>query len=571
MAPDSFTGMSSQANQGSTGNAGSISVSAGSISLANVGQISSLTFGPGNAGQINVAAGALSIASNGRIIASTLGSGRGGSVAIAVAGQLSLDGTQGDPNLLTGISSQTQGGGAAGTVTVTAGTLSIVRNAAISADTFGSGNGGRVSVNVASQLTIDGTAAASSLTGIAANSEFGSTGNAGDVTVTAETLSLVNGGAISSSAIRPDNNLPASSGNAGRLTVNVAGLLSMSGSGSRIATDTEPGTTGNAGSVAVTAPQITIASGAEIASTTAGTGAGGLVTVTTLGALLLDGRGVDKTQIAASAIGPQSRPGGSVIVAANALTIKGGAQIASSTAGPGKGGDVNVAVASDIVLPDPGPQITARSTGSGDAGSITVSAVRLLMNNGAAISTEAATSTASGGNITLHVRDLLYLTSSEITASVKGETGNGGNIAIDPQLVILNHSAIIASAVEGRGGNITITAGQFIRSSDSIVEATGELGISGPRVDVNGALVVLSSELRSAAEVLRDSCAVRGGRPQSSLVEAGRGGLPQDPEATLPALYIAGRDVDPNPQTGTDTTEASSALETTVHLTMRCG
>ncbi len=159
----------------------------------------------------------------------------------------------------------------------------------------------------------------------------------------------------------------------------------------------------------------------------------------------------------------------------------------------------------------------------------------------------------------------------------KGETGNGGNITIDPQRVILNHSHIVAEAIKGHGGNITITAGEFIPSSDSIISATSQLGISGtieingPRVDVNGALVVLSTELRGRAAVLREACAAQGSRPQSSLVEAGRGGLPQDPEATLPALYIAGREVNPNPRTGTDTTEASSALQTTVRLTMRCG
>jgi hypothetical protein len=266
-----------------------------------------------------------------------------------------------------------------------------------------------------------------------------------------------------------------------------------------------------------------------------------------------------------------------VTVAANNLTVEGGAQIANSTAGSGKGGDVNITVASDIILPDPGPQITAQSTDSGDAGSITVSARRLLMSNGGAISTEAATSTASGGNITLHVRDLLYLTSSEITTSVKGETGNGGNITIDPQLVILNHSSIIAEAIEGHGGNITITASEFIPSSDSIISATSELGISGtveilgPRVDVNGALVVLSSELRGRTEVLREACAARAGRPISSLVEEGRGGLPQNPETTLPALYIAGRDIEPNPRAAGGTTEVSTALPTTAHLTMRCG
>jgi hypothetical protein len=53
---------------------------------------------------------------------------------------------------------------------------------------------------------------------------------------------------------------------------------------------------------------------------------------------------------------------------------------------------------------------------------------------------------------------------------------------------------------------------------------------------------------------------------------AGRGGLPQDPEATLPALYIAGRDLNPNPQPGTDTVKLSgTAINATARLTMRCG
>jgi hypothetical protein len=50
---------------------------------------------------------------------------------------------------------------------------------------------------------------------------------------------------------------------------------------------------------------------------------------------------------------------------------------------------------------------------------------------------------------------------------------------------------------------------------------------------------------------------------------ANRGGLPQDPEASLPALYIAGRDL--NPQPGTGTFEPSGPpLRTTARLTMRC-
>jgi large exoprotein involved in heme utilization and adhesion len=110
----------------------------------------------------------------------------------------------------------------------------------------------------------------------------------------------------------------------------------------------------------------------------------------------------------------------------------------------------------------------------------------------------------------------------------------------------------------------------------SIVSATSQLGISGtveisgPRVDVNGALVVLSSELRSATEVLQTSCAAQATQPQSSLAKTGRGGLPQDPEATLPALYFAGRDLNPNPERAARATEAIEPLQTIAQLKMRC-
>jgi hypothetical protein len=196
----------------------------------------------------------------------------------------------------------------------------------------------------------------------------------------------------------------------------------------------------------------------------------------------------------------------------------------------------------------------------------------MLLSNGAAISTEATA--ANGGNITLRVDDLLFLTNGKISASVNRETGNGGNITIDPLVVILDHSEIIAQAAEGQGGNITIHAGEFIKSADSFVSATSALGISGaieiigPRVDLNGALVVLSSELRSAAQVLRNSCT---GLSQSSLVEGGRGGLPQDPDATLPALYIAGRDMSPTSLMVPGPPPPIAAQQTTARLTVHCG
>jgi filamentous hemagglutinin family protein len=556
-----------------SGNGGTVQVAArGILTLTDPGTgitASAESGSSGNAGSVAAAAPQITIASGAEIASTTAGTGMGGSVTVTTPGMLVLDGAGLAGNTEIAASATGTQSGPGGSVTIMADALAIEGGARIASTTFGPGKAGDIAVTVANGVTLSGTGPTGA-SGITAAAQSGSSGQAGEV-------ALIAGGAIALSGGAKVTSSTFGAGNGGTVEVIAQGPLSVSDPGSGIIASATGTASGNAGSVTVRAPQITLTTGAEIASTTGGTGAGGSVMVATPGMLALDGAGVANTQIAASATGPQSGPGGSVMVQADALTIEGGAQIASSTAGPGKGGDVNIAVASDIVLPDAGPQITARSTGSGDAGSITVSATRLVMNNGAAISTEAAASTANGGNITLHVRDFLYLTSSEISTSVKGETGNGGNIAIDPQLVILDHSSIIAQAVEGHGGNITITADQFIPSSDSVVSASSELGISGtivingPRVDVNGALVVLSTQLRSRTEVLREACAARAGQPISSLVEAGRGGLPQDPEATLPALYIAGRDLNPNPQPGNDTVELSGpAIPATARLTMRC-
>ena len=89
-------------------------------------------------------------------------------------------------------------------------------------------------------------------------------------------------------------------------------------------------------------------------------------------------------------------------------------------------------------------------------------------------------------------------------------------------------------------------------------------------INANGALAVLSTQLRGRVEILREACKSRAGQPLSSLVEAGRGGLPPDPEATLPALYIAGRDLNPNPQSREMATEVNAPVHTTARLTMRC-
>jgi large exoprotein involved in heme utilization and adhesion len=169
--------------------------------------------------------------------------------------------------------------------------------------TAGTGAGGSVDVVTPGTLVLDG--AGLSGTQISASATGLHSGPAGDVTIAAGNLTVEGGAQIASTT--------AGRGNGGSVQVTAEGILSLSDPGSGIIALASAEASGNAGSVAVTAPQITITTGAEIAATTAGAGAGGLVRVTTPGALVLDGAGVANTQIAASAIGPQSGPGGSVM------------------------------------------------------------------------------------------------------------------------------------------------------------------------------------------------------------------------------------------------------------------
>jgi filamentous hemagglutinin family protein len=275
------------------GSAAPIEVSANMVAVGggmnpnSVSLIGSLTRGPAAAADVSVAAGNLTIVANGEIGSFTYGPGNAGRVAVSVPGTLSIDGT---PAFLTGIFSATETGssGAAGTVSVntgslsikedglisvatfdsgnagsaivTAGSLRIVSGGEISGNTFASGNAGSISISVPDALLIDGAAtpntSPASPTGIfsQANSS-GSTGAPGTVTISAGSLSILNGGIISTSTFGP--------GNGGSISV-TAQTLSIVGNGSAILDNTLG--SGNAGQVTVSAGTLSIADNGTIGS-----------------------------------------------------------------------------------------------------------------------------------------------------------------------------------------------------------------------------------------------------------------------------------------------------------------
>jgi large exoprotein involved in heme utilization and adhesion len=530
----------------------------------------------GTAGHVHVEAGSLALIDSGRIISdATLLSGPGGAVDVVVTGDLLVSG-RGIPDGATGIFARTYGSRDAGRVTVSARNIELRDGGLISSSTFGTGNAGGTQVTATSRLSIDSANGGGFASGIVSNSNVppgqvgtatSAAGNAGLVRVHAGSLMLSAGGRIGSQT--------QTTGAGGNVSVTVPGAVSIDGAGTALPTgilaNAEPGSMGAAGVVGLEGGAITLSRSGQVASTAAGEGRGGAVTVAATGNLLLDGGDAADTQISASATGTRSGNGGTVSVSAATITIRDGARIASSTAGDGRGGDVRVA-ADEIRLSGAGSQITATSTGMGDAGSITVAARRLALRDGASIST--AAKAGNGGNITISLADMLHLQRSAIVTSVRGALGNGGNISIDPQFVILDRSLIQADAVGGNGGNIRIIAGHIIQSADSAITATsqlglsGQIGLSGPPPDLNGSLVVLASDLRAATAVLSESCSSRGADPQSSLVAGRQDGMRHVSQATLPALYFVHRPVRNDGDNSQN--EQAPPLHASIDLAARC-
>ncbi len=491
------------------GNAGSVtitttdpnttSISGRSPTTGGGSSISTTTIGTGNAGDIALnSAGTVQVSNGGQVTSSTSGTGAGGTVGVTASELLSISGEG------SGLFSTASSRGNAGRITVSAPTLTIGGGGTISVATSGAGNAGNILLNVAnftqtggatvdSSTTAQGTGGAITLTSTDPASSVSITGAGSGLLSTAS--STGNAGEIT---VASANGVPAPT-----LTVSDGGAISVATSG-----------VGRAGDIAVTASSVTLTGGARVDSSTTGAGRGGTVTV--------------------NAAGP--------------ATISSGAGLFSTATGSGAGGDLNIRAA-ELQLLD-GAIISANSSGTDTAlaGNVNIVAGSLFQMANSTITTQAAV--ADGGNISISTTgSLLQLTDSQITTSVQSGVGKGGNITIGSTLlptefILLDTSQVRADAFGGPGGNINVNADVYL-TSDSLVSASsalstpGTINIQAQVTNVTGSLTQLPTTPLEAAALLRASCAARlAGGKSSSLVLAGREGLPLDPSGLLPSPLV---------------------------------
>ncbi len=505
------TGIGSRANPNSSGQAGSIIVTANSINLINGGAISSATSSTGNAGAVNVNVNTLHI--------------------------------DGQNNAgLTGIdsSSNNTATGNAGLVDVKAYDLVINNAGGIGSNSFGSGNAGTVQIQ-ADTIDINGKGAAdSAFTGISSNT-FGS-GYAGNVNVIASSLALTETGRIASNTT--------ADGNAGDVTI-VAGNLHINGNNSAIYTGIASNTyygKGNAGTVDVTASKINIENAGRITTNTRGSGKAGNLFIQA-DDINIDAKNSEYLAGIASAASPEStgQIGNIHVVANNKINLSNDAQISIQNRGTVPNGGVIPFGQIDITTPNltlaGNSFINAQSTQNADASNITMHIANVLQMKSSSISTEA--DSGNGGAIQLDTGNYMDLMQSSITTTVKSSIGNGGDITVSTPALILDNGMVQANAVSGRGGDVFIdvksligSQSQLIQGGDvplewkntvlgfNIIQAASKFGLSGtvnvtsPQMDLSGVLIGLSTSSFGRDLLSQDYCAIGAG---SSLTVRGYG------------------------------------------------
>ena len=492
--------------------------------------IYSTTAGSAPGGNITIGSAQIQLLDGGTISAASTaefaGSGPAGHIDVTATGSVTITGSS--PSGDSGLVSTTAGTGPGGNITLQAAQIQLAGGGIISSastgEFAGSGPAGHIDVIASGSVTITG---ASPTGNSGLFSTTAGTGPGGNITLQAAQIQLAEGGTISAASI----SLLPESGPAGHIDVIATGSVTITGASP----------SGNSG----------------LFSTTFGTGPGGNITLRAAQIQLAEGGA-----ISAASIGllPESGPAGHIdVTATESITITGASTFGqsglfSTTAGTGPGGNITLR-SPQIRLAD-GGTISASSTGGpgATAGSIDITFGEQFVLEHASISTDSLE--ADGGNITIvSTGSLLHLIDSQITTSVRSGVGGGGNITLGTsghplQFIVLDNGGIHADAFGGPGGNISIFADVMLSSTpietavtaSSTLSAPGTVNINAVVTDISEALATLSTEVLQAAALLRASCASRLAEGKtSSLVVAGREGVPLEPGGLMPSGFMEPR------------------------------
>ncbi|MDJ0596282.1 MAG: filamentous hemagglutinin N-terminal domain-containing protein, partial [Pleurocapsa sp. MO_226.B13] len=452
-----------------TADGGDINIETGSLRLGDRALITTTSFGQGDAGNITInASDSISLESQGNT--SAIGSnvtadaiGNGGDINISTPSLTLSNGAF--------FNASSSGEGNAGNINISGNSLTLNNGAGLFAANNGLGAGGNVTINATDDVSFTN-----------GSRIFVAGASGGSINITAKNLSLISDSAFLA-GINVDSGF--ADAQAGDIVINLTEDLVLDGLDSESVTTIGNSNfgTGNAGSIEISARNITLKNGGNIDSSTGNEGDIGNITLTATEDILFDGiRGFQRSGISNSVDEGATADIGEINITARNLTLTNGAEIGSQVSGTANSGDINLNVAD-----------TVRVDGSGDV--ILEDGTQSVLPGG--ISSDINTNgRGNSGNININTQNLSLSRNGFIGTNVFGQ-GNAGNITINANLMTIGEqgdtttspSSISSEAISGfleiplleaNGGNITINTGSlFISDGGSIAADVNVIGNAG--------------------------------------------------------------------------------------------
>ncbi len=406
------------------GDGGNILLNTEHLSLHTGGFISVSTFGIGNGGDLIIQATDIEVV--GRDLSTTRRRGQasafiadvyqagtgnpndrhGGNIFItteqlSIRAEQILDSDIANPPTIT---ASLRGTGNAGNINIKASESIEVINGAIRSDIGRAeddiGRGGDLDIETGNLLITEGSFVAATTLGL---------GNAGNIDITATDIEISNPSGIQQAGILAQVNLQAT-GDAGNVTINTERLTVRDGELISVASEN----IGNAGTLEINATEVELIGQSSTTTRTVNVGPSEL----RVGLLL---RGENEEVI-------PNRIGGNLILNTERLTIRDGAQISGLTAGNGNGGNLDI-TATDINLHS-GGGITARAAQDSTGGNLSINTDSLMLRES---NITANAEEGRGGNININSELLFQGPYSQISAT--SALGIDGTVTLNTPVI----------------------------------------------------------------------------------------------------------------------------------------
>ena len=434
-------------------------------------------------GDVDIKTGSLTIINGAEITSKSFGLGNSGNITMQARKDITLDGfnhhggTSGFFSALGSLEEPAIGKG--GNINIFAESLFLTNGATIGSTTLtgSQGDAGKISILTDNQVLLGGGSSNESPSGIFAVVQTGAIGNANDIEIKTNLLSITNNSSL----------------------------------------NTGIGGKGNAGNIKTEARILQVADGGKLVTTTSGSAKAGNIILSVQDNIILSG---SNTGFFANTTENSTGQGGSIIIDPKIMTIQDGATISANSQGEGIGGDIELAAG--FLTLDNGT--ISAETRSNTGGNINLNLQDLLLlRNGSQISTTAGNQEfgGNGGNIAIDTPFIVALPQENSDITANAFLGDGGNIDILTQGLFG-----IAFQEQPRDGRSDITA-------SSEFGISGNVNISPLEVDPAKGLVELPVDVTDAANQISNACTPGGSQFDNEFLITGRGGLPMNPTQPL--------------------------------------